>query len=210
MGDMRLNKEQARQAIIETALEMARSQGIASLTMAHVAAACGLTRQGVYWHFKTRTSMLEAMLDHFYATLPNSELMFTGMPDATAEESLEVMMRAWLAQLPQVSPVLLALHDAALTDPEAQEVLAARHKAIATVIENVYLRRFVTEGLVGPDFDTRGAAEMMVVLGSPTVYQQMTGIFGWSHERSVDDIVGKVRQMIREARQELGETSKMT
>jgi TetR/AcrR family acrAB operon transcriptional repressor len=51
-------KEISHQAIVEAAWLLAKTEGISSLTMMKVAKAAGLTRQAIYWHFKSRTNLL--------------------------------------------------------------------------------------------------------------------------------------------------------
>jgi AcrR family transcriptional regulator len=189
-------KETSRQSIIETALRLAKEEGIASLTIARVAGAAGMTRQAVYWHFKTRTQLLLDVSNHFDSQLEDADLMFAGLPDRPAIESLEAMMRAWLTQLPHAAPMLLALHAESLTDPEARDALSLRFADLSRVMETVYLKRLQNEGSLREGLDLREASQLLLVAGSPPVWHQLTAILGWSHETYVSFVMAQVRTLI--------------
>ena len=53
-----------RERIMETAWDLIRERGIADLTVAEIAAAAGVSRQLVYFHFANRAGLLVAMTRH--------------------------------------------------------------------------------------------------------------------------------------------------
>ena len=52
-----------REALLDAALHVFRERGVARTTLAEIAAAAGLTRGAVYWHFRDKTDVFTAMCD---------------------------------------------------------------------------------------------------------------------------------------------------
>src|ERR1700682_4788066 len=65
-GCMRRTKheaEQTRRRIMAAALRTFNRRGISRTTMEHVAAAAGVTRGGIYWHFTATQALVAAIRD---------------------------------------------------------------------------------------------------------------------------------------------------
>jgi TetR/AcrR family acrAB operon transcriptional repressor len=63
---MRRTKEQAEQTrrrIMSAALKVFDRRGIARTTMEHIAQAAGVTRGAIYWHFRDKQALLQAIRD---------------------------------------------------------------------------------------------------------------------------------------------------
>lgn len=189
-------KEQSRQAIVEVAFRLAMEKGIPGLTIAKVAKAAGLTRQALYWHFKSRGALLLAISDYVDSQLVDTEALFHGRPGATAFENFEFMMRTWLQQLPQAAPLPLALHAESLTDQEVRDALATRLTGLARVMHDVYLAPMAAEGVLKPGLDLKRAADFLLIIGSPPMWHQMTRILGWSDDEFADCVMRTVREYI--------------
>lgn len=193
-------KEQSRQFIVEAAFRLAVEKGIAHLTVARVATAAKLTRQAVYWHFKSRTALLLAISDYADSLLSETDALFNGRPGATALENFEFMMRVWLEQLPQAAPLLLALHAESLNDQEVRDALATRLSTLARVMRDVYLVPMQADGVLKPDLDLDRAADVLLIVGSPPVWHQMTRVLGWSDSQFADYVMQMVREHIMASR----------
>ena len=53
--------EQTRRHIIVAARRVFARRGVAHTTLEHIAAAAGVTRGAIYWHFSNKTELFEAM-----------------------------------------------------------------------------------------------------------------------------------------------------
>jgi TetR/AcrR family acrAB operon transcriptional repressor len=63
----RRTKEEAaetRQQILETALDVFSKKGFSRTTFVDIAGQIGLSKGAVYWHFKTKTDLLVALIDY--------------------------------------------------------------------------------------------------------------------------------------------------
>lgn len=62
----RKTKEEAQETralILETAERLFSAQGVARTSLHHIADAAGLTRGAIYWHFKNKSDLFNAMAD---------------------------------------------------------------------------------------------------------------------------------------------------
>ena len=74
--------ERTRITLLETALTLFSEKGLSNVTLAQIASAAGVTRGAIYWHFKDKSQMLEALADEVYGPLEQKFLqLFEQMPD---------------------------------------------------------------------------------------------------------------------------------
>jgi AcrR family transcriptional regulator len=188
-------REISHQAIVETAWALARNEGIASLTMAKIAKASGLTRQAVYWHFKSRTNLLFEVANFNDLQTDEADLFFHGIAGISAVESFVEVLKAWLTALPTSAPMFLALYSASLTDDDAKEALKARMTGLRNVIRDVHLTRIQAEGHLKGDADLDEAACFIFVMASPPFWQQITECLGWRHEFYVGYVIHQALEL---------------
>ncbi|MGI4848766.1 MAG: TetR family transcriptional regulator [Janthinobacterium lividum] len=108
----RCTKEEAletRSRILDAAEQVFHANGVARTSLADVAEAANVTRGAIYWHFKNKTDLLEAMCDR--VRLP-MEAMIAEMTDASVADPLG-QMRA---------TCVFVLRDM-VSDPHARTVL---------------------------------------------------------------------------------------
>jgi AcrR family transcriptional regulator len=65
--------EQTRNALLDAAEKVFYSRGVARTTLAQIAQAAGLTRGAIYWHFKDKVQLCEAMMERTF--LPQEEIL---------------------------------------------------------------------------------------------------------------------------------------
>ena len=74
--------ERTRTTLLETALALFSEKGLSNVTLAQIASAAGVTRGAIYWHFKDKSQMLEALADEVYGPLEHKFLkLFELMPN---------------------------------------------------------------------------------------------------------------------------------
>ena len=96
-----------REQLLDAAERVFRERGVASTTLGEVAAAAGVTRGAVYWHFRDKVDLLGAMCER--ATLP-LDAIFEQAADA-GPDPLDTLRRTAVAALIQLT-----------RDPRAQAV----------------------------------------------------------------------------------------
>jgi len=104
-----------RDSIIDAAELLFERQGVSRTTLQDIAAAAGVTRGAIYWHFKDKADLFNAMMDR--ATLP-------------LETALECTDSAGLADpIGDVRTWLMTAFRLTVTDPTARRVFEiATHK----------------------------------------------------------------------------------
>lgn len=86
---MRRTKEEAletRNQILDTAERVFSAKGVSRTSLADIADAAGVTRGAIYWHFKNKADVFQAMIER--VALPMEE-MVRAAADEAAEDPLE-------------------------------------------------------------------------------------------------------------------------
>jgi AcrR family transcriptional regulator len=123
--------EARRQAILAAAIGVFAQHGFAAATTDAIASAAGLSKGGLYWHFKSKDDILAALLDQFF----NQELAVLEQL-AVASGSTSMRLRQLgaqaadaMLQMEPVLPVLLEFY-----------ALAARQTQVRARIQTYYQR----------------------------------------------------------------------
>ncbi|TWO73329.1 TetR family transcriptional regulator [Caenimonas sedimenti] len=90
----RRTKEEAlatRSALLDAAERVFQAQGVAGTSLNDIAVAAGTTRGAIYWHFKDKADLFNAMMDR--VTLPLQEAQ-AQLADATAGDPLPALRAA--------------------------------------------------------------------------------------------------------------------
>jgi AcrR family transcriptional regulator len=88
-----------REQLLDAAERVFRERGVASTTLGEVAAAAGVTRGAVYWHFRDKADLLGAMCER--ATLPLDAIFEASADDGA--DALECLRRTAVASLTQLA-----------------------------------------------------------------------------------------------------------
>ena len=106
-----------RQKILETAVSIVDTQGAAHLTIDAVAAAAGLSKGGVLYHFPSKRALLEAMLALLMETSAERIQKLREEPQAQLQPTLGPMIQAEQEQQPKQRAMALAILAAGAEDP---------------------------------------------------------------------------------------------
>ena len=88
--------EETRQLLLKTALRLFSEEGLQKTTLAQVAEAAGVTRGAIYWHFRDKSDMLEALWGGIAAPLLSQ---FQQILQSSETNSLEVLEQVATAML---------------------------------------------------------------------------------------------------------------
>lgn len=69
MRKTKAEAQQTRQALLDAALDVFYRRGVAHASLQEIAAAAGLTRGALYWHFKNKEDLLDALFQQFCSDL---------------------------------------------------------------------------------------------------------------------------------------------
>src|SRR5262245_19637847 len=104
-----------RARVLDAAWERVRQHGPAAVSVKDIAAAAGVSRQLVYFHYGNRAGLLTAMARHHDEAFGREVVEAFRLPGIAA---LEALLRAWCAYLPDILPVARALEAALVTGDE--------------------------------------------------------------------------------------------
>jgi len=132
MANLRvLQKEQTRQRLLDTALELFESKGYSATTVDDIAVAAGTTRVTFYAHFASRRAIMAALIAQLNVILERGQSPVHG---STAPLLVDVVragtpaaIGAWLRQQAArwtiIRPYIIAASTAAAVEPEIRDLV---------------------------------------------------------------------------------------
>lgn len=155
-----------REQLLDAAERVFREHGVARTSLAEVAAAAGVTRGAVYWHFKDKADLFEAMCER--ATLPLDALL-SDAAVAPCADPLGALRELSIAVLNTLATDLRAqavfeviFHKSELTG-ELATMAGERERERCQCVENVerLVQQAVAGGQLPSDTDTALAARLL-------------------------------------------------
>ena len=194
---VRRTKEEAeatRTRILDAAERIFRAKGVASASLEQVARAARLTRGAIYWHFRDKTELFEAMMQR--VALPAQAMMERAEREGAADplealrrSACEVLLRA--ARDPQVRRVFeISYHRCEYVGDAAGigERQSANHAECLATIEAA-MRECVKRGLLPKGLDVHMAAIGAMAYVSGILYHWVLDPEGFSLERHAPALV---------------------
>jgi AcrR family transcriptional regulator len=162
-----------REAILDAALALVREEGIAKLTSRAVAARAGVSDASVYYHFKDRRGLFEAVYAHGMKPLDY-------MAELPAGVSREFVLATAFASLEAFYSDALPIIHTAVGSEEIGEVLMdymnandlGPHRGV-TVLGD-YLRDEQAAGRVNPDADVDAVVLLLINAAFGRVARRLT------------------------------------
>ena len=186
-----------REALLDAAEHVFRDRGVAHTSLAEVAEAAGLTRGAVYWHFRDKADLFEALCAR--VTLP-MEAMVAEAGDVRHDDPLGALHALALAGLRQLAadPRVQAVFDVIFNKCEFTAELAAvaeRQRSTdcgcLSHIERL-LRQAVACGQLPADTDVRTAANCMNAFMVGTMHQWVRNPAAYNLARAAPAMVDTI------------------
>lgn len=183
-----------RDRILTAAWRLAAERGPGAVSMKDVAAAAGVSRQLVYFHYRNRAGLLLAMARH-----QDQASGFRRRVAATRAlplaEGLEAFLREWCSYIPGLLPVARALEAAYITGDEGGEAWLDRmselREACRLAVEPVE-----RAGRLAPGWTTDSAADWAWARIQPSAWAHLVGMRGWDPavftERTVTTLLAEL------------------
>jgi AcrR family transcriptional regulator len=166
--------------ILETAWGLVTERGTVDVTVGEIAAAAGVSRQLVYFHFGDRAGLLTAMARHRdeASGFVDEVAASWKMPPA---EGLAHLLRAWCEYLPTIASVARALE---VTGDDGGSAWRQRMGELRAA-----LRRSMERVELAPGWTADEAADWAWSRIQPTTWQHLVGERGWSPEQYTERTV---------------------
>jgi AcrR family transcriptional regulator len=186
-----------REAILAAALTLLRERGIARVTSREVAARAGVSEASVFYHYKDRAGLLQAVFEQ--GLQPLRALALGGPLTGTDLHDVLTVLGSTVEEfLDQALPVMAAAQsDAALRDALAAYITEedlGPHRGVQALGD--YLAAEQAAGRVRAGVDARAVAMMFV--GSCYTRASQRQMPGQGHELpALEDIVRATEELVR-------------
>lgn len=185
---------QTRAGILDAAWRLAADSGPGAVSVKDVAAAAGVSRQLVYFHYRNRAGLLLAMARH-----QDESSGFRRRVAATRAlppvPGFEAFLREWCGYLPGLLPVARALEAAYITGDDGGEAWLDRMNELREACL-VALGRIAAEGRLAAAWTAETAADWAWARIQPGTWTQLVGQCRWDPatftERTVASLLAEL------------------
>ena len=170
-----------RARILEVAWALARKEGPGAVSVKAIAAAAGVSRQLVYFHYENRAGLLVAMARHQdrRSGFIDRVLATRALPPI---ESLEALMREWCAYIPEILPVARALEAALTTGDEGSSAWRDRFDDLWRAFQ-IPVERVAADGGLAEGWTPDTATDWIWAQVQPASYEHLVEVRGWTQEQ---------------------------
>ena len=187
MSSTELSAE-TRRRVLDVAWERVLEQGPKGASVKDIAAAAGVSRQLVYFHYGSRAGLLTAMARH----------RDRGFGRAAAEalelaphQGLEATLRAWCDYVPEILPVARALEAALVTGAEGGSAWRDRMAELRAIFARAVAGLDLTHG-----WTQDAAADWIWAHVQPSTYAHLVQERGWTHAEFTErTVAGLLREL---------------
>jgi AcrR family transcriptional regulator len=167
-----VSRENSSSRILDTALALITKRGRASVTMADIGKAAGLSRQAVYLHFADRAELLVALARHADEKrgLAGELRKVTTAPNGIA--ALEEIASLQARQNPKIWAIARAVEAVRRTDEAAERSWQDRLRSRLTIAREV-VARLENEGVLKAGLDASTAADLLWTITSLRMWEDL-------------------------------------
>jgi AcrR family transcriptional regulator len=188
---------QTRHVILQAAFKRVMSRGWLDTRMEDVADEAGLTRQAVYFHFPSRTSLLLALIPHVGQQMGIDALFGEARRRSDPRDALDASIRATARYQARIAPVALAIDLARHTD-EAAAIAWGRQAAKVRSSIRQMVGPLARE--LRPGWSVRDVAEAIWALCSIRTFDDLVAGRRWRPEKVGEMVVTAAAGFFKPAR----------
>ena len=175
---------ETRRRVLQAAWDRVLEHGPAGASVKEIAAAAGVSRQLVYFHYGSRAGLLTAMARHRDRGFGRAA---AAALDLGPHAGLEATLRAWCDYVPEILPVARALEAALVTGDEGgvawRERMGELHAVLARAVERVDL---------APGWTVETATDWAWARVQPAGFDHLVTGRGWSAEEYAERVTRSV------------------
>ena len=159
-----MTEHESKIHILNTALAVFAEKGFAKASMNDIVRSSGLSKGGVYWHFKSKDELIAAIFDQFFVEqLALLDVMLAGEGTAVAK----------LTQLATMTGQSVAAMASQFPTPLEFYALASREAGLATTLQTHFqsyetkITTLVNQGIAHSEFrsvDSQATAKTIIAL----------------------------------------------
>jgi AcrR family transcriptional regulator len=171
-----------RSAIIEAATHLFIERGFSDVAMEEIAGEVGISRQGLYLHFRSRNALLEAVAEQIDEERAIGELTSSVLAKPDAMETFRALIDFHVGYLPRIYPLAIAIYAAGKTGKDAAFMWNNRMAAMLEFYAAV-THRLADEGRLLEPWTVEEATELLWTVLSLHTYEQLVIERGWPLDR---------------------------
>lgn len=171
-----------RADILDVAWRVIAERGT-HVPMQEIAAAAGLTRQGVYVHFRSRGGLLVALVRRADDRADIHARFLRALQTADPRQRLDGFLRVWLDFVPTIHPVASSLMRARADDPEAAAAWQDRMTALRRGF-TILARSLRRDGALGSGWTAAHAADYLWAGSSMQTWDLLAVDRAWGATRT--------------------------
>ena len=176
---------ETRARVLDAAWQRVLEHGPQGVSVKDIAAAAGVSRQLVYFHYGSRAGLLTAMARH-------RDEASGFVRTVAAGGSLEALLRAWCDYVPQILPVARALEAALVTGDEGGDAWRDRMGELRAIFARAVSAIDLADGWTD---DT--AADWIWARVQPSAYAHLVQERGWTHAEFTErTVAGLLRELV--------------
>jgi AcrR family transcriptional regulator len=163
--------ERTRQRILDAARSLLQEGRFHAASMEEIADEAGLSRAGLYLHFRSRTALIDAIcetLDESPELLALHELVRSGEPREALHRIIEINIRFWAND----EPMFRQLYGSAAIDDAAQDFVD-RQTQDRTASLKVLAQRLQRAGHLRPGLRRQDALAQLLLITSFSTYVEL-------------------------------------
>jgi AcrR family transcriptional regulator len=181
-------------AILDAAVQLFSEQ-TGEVTLEDVARRAGVSRQSVYLHFRSRTGLLIAMVQHMDAGQDLSGLLERVHEAPDAVSALDALADVHAGYHPVAYPVARVLMIGRHQDEAISAAWEDRMRARRTLFRAV-VERLEREGVLSAEWSIEAATDVLMAQTSWQVWEQLVVDMGWSKRRYRQTLVAVLRRTL--------------
>lgn len=172
----------SRTRILDSALELITRRKGVDVSMAEIASASGLSRQGLYLHFPDRANLMVALVRHAHEKLVTREHMrrLEGAPSGLMALCTWISLQARMN--PGVWPVACSLEAVRRSDPDAERGWQDRQMHRLEECRHI-VKRLRREGMLKDGITLQTATDLLWSVTSLRTWEELVLERGWTAAR---------------------------
>jgi AcrR family transcriptional regulator len=140
MSGQRPSRVERREFFLDVVSHLVAEEGLAAVTMEHVAAIAEVSKPVLYSHFADRGALLTALLERCWQELDTA--VHARLRTArTLDESIEALVRTYFDELGRQGPVLQMMVVSGWHEPAVEAARARRHRSAESQWSSFYQER---------------------------------------------------------------------
>lgn len=167
-----------RERILDAMRELFKEGKAGTASVSDIAKKAGIAKGGLYYYFRSKEEVLDALLEQEYADIIASCKAVVEQSDGSAISKLALLLKSYRSSYVDASldEYLHMPKNAALHQKSLAQILSAMSQIIARIIE---------QGVADGDFDCEYPLEYSEIMMSVFTFLLDPGIFPWTGEELI-------------------------